>query len=155
LSIELIINVFWNKLIKLLIGYNEYTIPELSELLTERGESIRDDVLTNKWKKFLWSMNFPGYGLHLAAWVTYTSKDSIFKRINNKLIQIDMAKENYLLSKLTGLPVGETDIDRYEPHEEWIWSQRMTKMNRNRRIPISLVDDECLDKLILTSKLLK
>jgi len=135
LTFELLFSVPYNKLIKKLIGYKEYTLDEIDEMLTEKGEAIRWECLDTKFKKFLWKINFPGYGLHLAAWMNYTGKNNIFRRINNYLIKSDMAKNNLLLKLLIGENVDDETINNFKPHEEWIWSQRMTKMNRNRVVP--------------------
>lgn len=135
LSIELSFNVVYNKIIKLLIGYKEYSIKEIDKMLEERTELIRNEVLTNKWKKLLWKANYPGYALHFSAWMNFVSQKSIFKKLNNWLIRRDMSKHNLLLKLLTNTYVTDEEINNYEPHEEWLWSQRMTKMNRNLRVP--------------------
>ena len=102
LMIELALNVVWNKMLYSIIGVKEYTQDELENMLKERGEAIRFECINNKFKQMLWKMDFPGYALHLAAWMNYTSKKNIIKRINNWLISKDMAKGNLLLKLLIG-----------------------------------------------------
>ena len=155
LTIELTFSVLFNILIKKLIGYKEYTLNEIEEMMKEpnsskkdeKGENIRLECLNSKWKTFLWKVNFPGYGLHLAAWMNYTGSNGIFKSINNWLIGVDMAKHNLLLRLMVGKSVIEEEIEEFMPHEEWIWSQRNTKMNRNRVLPNN--EDFAYDKEIL------
>ena len=154
LSIELTFSILLNILIKKLIGYEELSLDEIDFLMSETdddgnkiGENIRHECLTSKWKKLLWKSNFPGYGLHLAAWMNYTGPQSIFKTFNNHLINIDMSKYNLLLKLLIGKTVIEEEIEDFKPHEEWIWSQRNTKMNRNQRLPEK--EDYAFDKEIL------
>jgi len=136
LMIELSFSVVWNSIIKKLIGYEDFSSEELENMMKEqsltepwreKGEELRNEFLDKKWKINLWKANFPGYGLHLASWMNYTSKDSIFKEINNLLIKTDMSKHNLLLKLLTGGEVIDEIIEQIEPREEWIWSSRFDK----------------------------
>jgi len=149
LMFELAINVVWNKLLYLIIGVKEYSQDDLEKMLDERGEAIRFECINSKFKQMLWKMDFPGYGLHLASWMNYTSKSSIIKTINNWLISKDMAKGNLLLRLLTEKEVTVNEIDNYKPMEEWAWSSRMTKCNRQRILPETFGNE--FDKEILYS----
>jgi hypothetical protein len=148
LSIELTLEVLWNLIIKKLIKYKDYSSDELEQMMSEpdpkepwheKSESIRYEFLNKKWKEKLWKWNFPGYGLHLAAWCNYTGPKNIFNKYNNWLINIDMSQYNLLLKLLTGYDVTENEINRFKPREEWIWSSRFDKSGRGRILP---VDDE-------------
>lgn len=149
LMFELSISVIWNKLLYSIIGVKHYTQDELESMLEERGESIRFDCLSGEIKQMLWKMDFPGYGLHLAAWMNYTSKNTFLKKINNWLIKQDMHKGNLLLSLLIGKEVSFLEIEKFKPMEEWAWSTRMTKCTRQRLLPETFGNE--LDKEILSS----
>jgi len=156
LMIELFFGVLYNKLIKFLVGYTQHhpedlelmmCEPSLTQPWREKGEDLRNDFLNKKWKVFLWKYNFPGYGLHLSAWINYTSNNNIFKTINNYLIMEDSSKYNLLLKLLSGCNVIESEIDQYKPKEEWVWSTRFDKASRNRLLPEKYLNQ--LDKDIL------
>ena len=156
LMFEMLINVPYNSIINLLVGYKEYhpeqlekmmSEPSLTEPWREKGEELREEMLDKKWKVKLWRANFPGYGLHLAAWMNYTGPNGIFKSINNKLIKMDMSKYNLLLKLLIGETVIDEEIDQFIPKEEWIWSSRFDKGGRGRVLPEP--DKYQLDKEIL------
>jgi len=133
--LTLLINVPLNKLIKLILGWKRLSKDELEELLRTKGEAVRYEVLTNKFKEFLWSVEYPGYALHLAAWRNFTGPKGILKKIVNKLIRIDAGKENILLRQLTGEIFTEEVIANVKPMEEWQWSVRFNKMTRQRALP--------------------
>lgn len=144
LMLELLINVPYNYMIKKLIGYRDYHPVELEKMMKEpsttepwreKGEELRDEMLDKKWKIMLWKANFPGYGLHLAAWMNYTGTNGIFKQINNYLIWKDASKYNLLLKLLTGGQVINEEIEQFVPREEWIWSSRFDKGDRGRDLP--------------------
>jgi len=144
LMIEMLINVLYNGLIKKLVGYKDYhpdiledmmKEPSIKEPWREKGEELREEFLNKEWKRKLWKANFPGYGLHLVAWMNYTGANSIFKKINNYLIWKDASKYNLLLKLLTGGQVIEEEINQIKPREEWIWSSRFDKGNRGRVLP--------------------
>ena len=156
LMVEMIINVIYGSMIKLLIGYEDYRPEELERMMKEqsltepwreKGEELREEFLNSKWKKMLWKANFPGYGLHLAAWMNYTGTNGIFKKINNWLIWKDASKYNLLLKLLTGGKVINEEIEQFIPREEWIWSSRFDKGGRGRELPEK--GDYNLDKEIL------
>lgn len=148
LSLELSIEILVNLLIKKLVKYKEYNQDELDTMMKkpdpdniwpEIGEKLRYEFLDKKWKEFLWKSNFPGYGLHLAAWTNYTGPKNIFNKYNNWLINIDMSQYNLLLRLLTNQDVSDDEIKAFKTMEEWVWSSRFDKAWRGRILPI---DDE-------------
>ena len=156
LSLELSISIIVNIIIKKLVNYKDYPSEVLERMMSEpvpeetwreKGEKLRYEFLNTKWKTQLWKMNFPGYGLHLAAWANYTGPNNIFKKYNNFLINIDMSKYNLLLKLLIGQDVTEDEINNFKTREEWCWSSRFDKANRGRILPVD--DDYKLDIEIL------
>ena len=145
LSFELSIDIVVNLIIKKLVKYKDYPSEELEAMMSEpdpketwheKGESLRYEFLDKKWKEKLWKWNFPGYGLHLAAWTNYTGPKNIFNRYNNWLINIDMSQYNLLLKLLTYQDVTNDEINNFKPREEWIWSSRFDKAGRGRILPV-------------------
>jgi len=156
LFIELSFSVLLNKIIKTLVSYEELHPDEIEKIMShpdpnepwhEYGERMRDEFLNTKWKKWLWKINFPGYGAHLAAWMNYTSPNNFIKKINSALIWWDASKYNLLLKLLTGGKVIDEEIEQFKSKEEWIWSGRFDKANRGRVLPNPVGDE--FDKIIL------
>jgi len=145
LSFELSIDIIVNIIIKKLVKYKDYSSEELERMMSEidlkepwheKGEALRYEFLDTKWKEKLWRWNFPGYGLHLAAWANYTGPKNIFNKYNNWLINIDMSQYNLLLKLLTNKIVTNEEINVFKPREEWIWSSRFDKAGRGRILPV-------------------
>ncbi len=148
--IELSIGVLLNKFIKSQLKQKEYSQARLDYIQEVNGiERLRGSVLTNKWKEFLWAIEFPGYATHLAAWMVYTSRDSKIKPLLHKLLLADADSNNYLIQLLCGKYVSNKQIDSYLPMEEWRWSQRMTELTRTRLVPKNNQDAYIFDKMIL------
>jgi len=149
---ELTINILLNKFIKSQIKPIEYSQDELEYRLKHYGEEkIRSEMLNTKWKRFLWKIEFPGYGLHLSMWMVYVSRNSFLKKILQKLILIDADSNNLLAKILCGENVTNDEIQNYKPMEEWRWSQRMTDLTRTRIVPDNNIGNYSLDKDILTT----
>jgi len=147
---ELSINILLNKFIKSQIKPIEYDQTELDYRLEHYGEGkIRGELLNTKWKRFLWKIEFPGYGLHLSMWMVYVSRNSFLKRILQKLILTDADSNNLLAKILCGETVTDTEIEQYKPMEEWRWSQRMTDLTRTRLVPNKNIGSHSIDKDIL------
>jgi hypothetical protein len=130
-NISILISLIWGKFIDLLLGLNKkYTI---NELLRPTPEGNFSKTLFIKYKKklknnpmyrFLDSLRYPMYSVHLSSWMIYILQDNIYKKFSQWLLSFWITDENLLLMLLNNKNVDIKKIDNYHPMYNFIWSNR-------------------------------
>lgn len=146
--IEFLPSVLWNKFLRMVMGWNkEYSQEWYMSIDNTIGFWSVDDewIINDNWNvnngqrlysnyqykkknnklfKIIDSMEYPEYALHLTAWMVYCSKNSLLKKILQKLCIWLAEKDNLLIRKLMNDNVTEEEIEKYKPTRSFRWSSR-------------------------------
>lgn len=171
--IEFLPSVLWNKILRKIMGWNkEYSqewycdydqsIPfwhfneetQEYEFINEGFHWVNNGHKlssyhhkkknTNKFYKFMNTIEYPEYALHLTSWMIYTSEDTFLKKILQKLAIWLAEKDNLLVRLLMKDKVTQEEIDNYKPTKGFRWSSRFD----GRSYRYYLKDDDIINNAI-------
>jgi len=74
--------------------------------------------------RFMYSLEYPEFALHLTSWMIYTSKDTFLKKILQKLAIWLSEKDNLLVRILMNGKVTKEEIESFKPIKGFRWSTR-------------------------------
>lgn len=120
------------------------------------ANNYRYRLSKNSLLRFLNTIMYPGYALHLVSWMTYVSGDSILKQLLQKFILWEADDHNLLIKMLMGRSVHPAAILGYTPAKNYRWSGRMDRSYHFEK----LTDDDALyntldkDLILKLSKLI-
>ena len=87
--------------------------------------NFKHDLETNKFRRFIDKILYPGYALHLTSWLVSLTNSTVMKQMLQKLICWEAEDNNLLIRMLMTRHPTQKQIDQYQPLEGFRWSSRM------------------------------
>ncbi len=127
-GIELLITVYWRKLVNWIWGIHSIDINDLLEDVGSKNASqiLFEDYVKKVDKHLRWKLykfiKIPYYSIHLSVWMIFVLPEGRIKRILQMVIRKAIPKQNLLLRLLTNQEVFTDELQNYKPMYRYAWS---------------------------------